>query len=255
MTMNRTFTKQRRRMACWLLPLFAGLALGGCKTAHMALPPDLPGDATVLAVEGRALSAFGGSFQFGPYQVTDIHRGWTKGSGSSISIGETELSSSKAKQKYRFSFTGPDRTTWNAQCATVADWSDMETGGLLGGRFRIQFSSNQQLVCTLDQNGGGKRSNLVMARSLNKDTKLQGVMVDDAARIDVSVTYNIDGTPIPVSDPTGFVFHIEGRPVGAVQVFNKGTVWIDNAVTPEVRTALAATSAILLLYQDMERRS
>jgi hypothetical protein len=43
--------------------------------------------------------------------------------------------------------------------------------------------------------------------------------------------------------------------VGAVQVFNKGTVWIDNAVTPQVRSALAATSAVLLLYQDMERRS
>lgn len=252
--MNRSFTNKWRRLAGWLLPLFAGLSLGGCQVAHMALPPDMQSDASELTVDGRALSIFSKSFQFGPYQVTDIHRGWTKGRGWSVSSGATEFSSSKAKQKYEFSLSESDRAAWQAHCATVADWSDLETNGFLGGRFGIEFTSNQRLVCTLNQDGGAKPLRLIMARSANAgDTALKGVVMDGATQIEVSGTHKLDATPIQVSTPTGYIFRAGGRPVGAVEVINKGTVWLDNAVTPETRSALAATAAVLLLYQDIEK--
>ncbi|MDH3229564.1 MAG: hypothetical protein OEN55_07220 [Alphaproteobacteria bacterium] len=240
-------------MAGRLLPVFAALALGGCQVAHMALPQELQGETTKLAVEGRALSVFDGTFEFGPYRVTDVHRGWTRVGGHSVSTGASEFSISNAKQKYELSINGPDRPARAVQCATTADWSEMETEGFLGGRFGLEFSSDHQLVCTLTEDGGGQPAKLVMAQSLNRDTALHGVMVDGATRIDISATHKLDFTPVQVDRPTGYVFHIEGRPVGAVEVMNTGTVWLDDAAPPGTRSALAAASAVLLLYQDIQK--
>lgn len=234
---------------CFLL-LFTGLLLSGCKVAHMALPKTLQSESREMTVEGRSLSIFSKSFRFGHYDITDVHRGWTRGKGFSI----WGYSASEAKQKYEFSVNESDRTTWEVQCTTEADWSQLETQGFLGGGLTIEFSSNRQLVCILKQEGGEKISKLVMAQSA-METALQGIMTDGATRIDISATHKLDTTPLQVRDPTGYIFHIKGRPVGAVEVVNKGTVWLNNSVTPETRSALAATSTVLLLYQDIKRMS
>ena len=87
------------------------------------------------------------------------------------------------------------------------------------------------------------------------ETALQGMVTDGATGIGISASHKLDFTPLHVSTPTGHIFHIKGYPVGAVEVFNKGTVWFNNSVTLETRSALAATSAILLLYQDISNTS
>ena len=255
MALNRLSTKKWRRITCRLMPLFAGVALSGCQVAHMALPDDLLSESSELAVEGRSLLIFKDSFEFGPYQVTDVHRGWTRGGGYSASAGATEFGSSEAEQEYELTVNEPDRPARIVRCATAADWSQMETDGFLGGRFGVEFSSNHQLVCTLKQDGG-RSSRLAMSLSASAgETALQGIMVDGATRIDISGTHRLDSTPLQVSTPTGYIFQIGGRSVGAVEVINSGTVWLDNSATPEVRSALAATSAVLLLYQDIQQTS
>jgi hypothetical protein len=254
--MNSSLTKEWRRMAGWLLPLFAGLSLSGCLVAHMALPHDLQSETSELAVEGRPLLLFNNSFRIGPYHVTDVHRGWTRGHGYSVSIGATEFGSSEAEQKFEFSVNEPDRPTWAVQCATTADWSQMETEGFLGGRLGVEFSSNQQLVCTLEQEGARKPLKLALSWSASAgETALQGIMMDGATRIDIAGTHKLDSTPLLVRTPTGYIFHIGGRPVGAVEVINSGTVWLNNSVTPGTRSALAATSAVLLMYQNVQEIS
>lgn len=243
-------------MAGGFLSLLAGLALSGCQAAHMALPDDLRNEASELAVEGRPLLIFNNSFRFGPYQVSDVHRGWTIGRGYSASVGTTEFGSSEAEQKFEFSVNEPDRPTWAVQCATTADWSRMETEGFLGGRLGVEFSSNQQLVCALHRQGAGTPLKLALSRSASAgDTALRGIMMDGATRIDIAGTHELDSTPLQVSSPTGYIYRIGGRPVGAVEVINAGTVWLNNAVGPATRSALAATSAVLLMYQDIEQLS
>ena len=236
-------------MAGRLLLLFTGLSLSGCHVAHMALPQNLQSESSALTVEGRSLLIFSKSFHFGLYNVTDVHRGWTRGDGFSI----WGYSESGAEQRYEFSVNESDRTTWEVQCTTEADWSQLEMQGFLGGDLTIEFSSNRQLACILTQEGGEKLSKLVMAQSAN-ETALQGIMTDGATRIEISPIHKLDTTPLRVREPTGYIFHIEGRPVGAVEVINKGTVWLNNSVTPETRSALATTSAVLLLYQDIKKK-
>ena len=77
-------------------------------------------------------------------------------------------------------------------------------------------------------------------------------MTDGTTQIDISATNKLAQSPLPLKDATGYLFHIGDRLVGAVEVFNKGTVWLDDTVTAEVRSALAATSTVLLLYQDIK---
>ena len=211
--MNRSFTKEWYRIAGWLLLLFTGLSLSGCQVAHMALPQDLQSETSELTVEGLALLIFNDSFQFGPYHVTDVHRGWTIGRGFSISHSTSKYSSSEAEQEYEFSINEPDRPTWAVQCATTADWSQLETEGFLGGRFGVEFSSNQQLVCALKQEGSEKLSKLVMAQSASaNETALQGIMTDGATQIYISATHKLDTTPLQVSAPTGYILHIGVAP-------------------------------------------
>ena len=237
-----------------IMVLFTGLSLSGCKVAHMALPQNMQNESSELTVEGRALLILRKSFQFGPYNVTNVHRGWTRGGGFSLSGGSASFSSSKAKQKYEFSVNESDRPTWEVQCATGAKWNEAGLKGFLGGGLSMEFSSSKQLVCTLKQEGGEKVAKLVMAQSAN-EMALQGIMTDGDTQIDISVTHKLAGTPLKLGEPTGYSFHIGGRPVGAVEVINKGTVWLNNSVTPETRSALAATSAVLLLYQDIKKMS
>ncbi len=252
--MNTSYTAQWRRTAGWLLCFLAGLALGGCQAAHMALPEDLPSDTAKLPVEGRAFSVFDGTFEFGPYRVTDVHRGWTDVDNNSVSSGGSEISSAKAKQKYRFSINGPDRPARAVHCTNTANWSGMETDGLMGGRFGIEASSNHRLDCTLTPDGGGTPSQLVMTRSLSaNETALRGVMTDGGEQIGIAGTHRLDTTSLKMGRTSGYIFRIGDRPVGAVEVINSGTVWLDDSLAPETRSALAAASAVLLLYQDIQK--
>jgi hypothetical protein len=246
--MNRSFTKKWHRIAGCLLILFTGLILTGCKVAHMALPQGLQGGSTELAVEGRGLAIFSKKFTIGPYQVTDVHRGWTRGKGYSIG----GYSSSEAKQKYEFSITKPGSPSWEVNCATEADWSKLKSKGFLGGTMSIDFSSSQQLVCNMQKEGARKPSTLVMAQSAN-EKELKGIMTDGTTQIDISVTHKLDSTSLKMGDPTGYIFHIGGSPVGATEIINKGTVWLNSSVKPDVRSSLVATSAVLLLYQDIQK--
>jgi hypothetical protein len=112
----------------------------------------------------------------------------------------------------------------------------------------MDFSSNRQLVCTLKHEGGEEPSKLVMEQSINERT-LTGIMTDGATQIEISATHKLTTTSFEAGIPTGYIFNIKDRPAGAVEVINKGVVWLNKSVTPEVRSALAATSAALLLYQ------
>lgn len=228
--------------------MLLGLSLGGCKAAHMALPQGAQGASSELPVEGRSLLIVRNSFQFAPYRVTDIHRGWTKGQGFSIA----GFSGSKAKQKYEFSVNEPGRATWKVRCTTRADWNKVDSQNFLGMSTSIEFSYDRSLACSMKQEGGKKPSKLLMGQS-SSETVMQGIMTDGATRIDISVSYKVDSSPLKLGDPTGYIFHIGGSFVGAVEVINKGTVWIHNAVAPETRSALAATSAVLLMHQDVKK--
>ncbi|MBU4603850.1 MAG: hypothetical protein KKH66_02990, partial [Proteobacteria bacterium] len=81
-----------------------------------------------------------------------------------------------------------------------------------------------------------------------------GVLEGPKLTIQVQGTDKLEGTTIPLSEPTGYVFSVAGQlsgTVGAVQVINDGLLWLPDSPQQE---AMAAASAALLLYQDISRK-
>ena len=229
--------------------LFTALLLNGCTVAHMALPKNMESASSEMTVEGRrGLAAFNSTMNFGPFNVTDMRRGWTRGKGWSI-LG---FSSSKAKQKYEFSINESDSPVWVVQCASGAKWKKLK--GFLGEGITTEFGTSKQLLCAMEQEGTNELAKLVMKQS-RKELVMEGVMTVGGNKIDISVIYKVAGSPLKLSDPTGYVFHLGELPVGAVEVINAGTVWLNNSETPETRSALAAASSVLLMYQDVKKMS
>ena len=227
--------------------LFAGLSISGCSVAQMALPDGSRSASRELPVEGLGLLIVRNSFHFKPYEVTDVHKGWTRASGFSIA----GYSSSVAKQNYEFSVEEPGRATWHVQCADRSDWEKADMQGFLGGGATIQFSYDRSLACRMQQEGGERVAKLFMKQSAS-ELVMEGVLKSGDTRIDISVTYHIESSPLKLGDPTGYLFHIGDRFVGAVEVMNMGTVWMHKSATPETRSALAAASAVLLMHQDIK---
>jgi hypothetical protein len=246
--MKVSFITNQFQMRGMLLMLFAVVLLNGCKVAHMALPQDLKSASSELAVEGLRGKIFVKSFNFGRYDVVDIQKGWTKGEGFSI-FG---FGSSKAKQRYEFKVNESGETKWKVRCSAKADWNELDLDRFTGGGISVEFSYDRQMICTMRQVGSEKILKLVMAQTF-KELMPKGVMIDGDTRVDISVSHKVDTSPLRLGDPTGYVFHINNRPVGAVEIINKGTVWLNNSLKPETRSALAATSAALLLHQDIKK--
>ncbi len=244
--MNRSYSKEWRRAAVWLLLILGGLSMGGCSVAHMALPEGSQGELEELPVEGLMKLIIRNYFDFAPYHVADVHRGWVKGQGWSIA----GFSSSKAKQKFEFSVSESGGAPWKVRCVSRADWNDAELQGFLGN-FSVQFSYDRSLACRMKRDGGGTPARFIMRQSAS-EMVMEGIMQDGDTRIDISVTYKVGSSPLRLGNPTGYLFHIDGRFVGAVEVINKGTVWMHKSVPPETRLALASASAVLLMLQDIK---
>ena len=88
--------------------------LAACTTAKMACPPECSVSAVEMPVTGRQGFGLSESFLFGPYHVSDVHRGWRV----TTSWGILGYGSSKSEQPFEFKLSAPDGAIWQAHCAT-----------------------------------------------------------------------------------------------------------------------------------------
>ena len=69
-----------------------GLILNtGCQVARMAVPPDLESGSEVFPCTGRQGFTWSEKFTFGPYAVTDVHRGWTCRFANSLDTAKRDV--------------------------------------------------------------------------------------------------------------------------------------------------------------------
>lgn len=230
--MNRGHRSRVLSLAC---AAFAGTGLifSGCHKAHMAVSPDLRIKAEAMPVKGRQGLVFRESFRFGPYHVTEVKRGWT-----------TTLSwwtVTQAKQSYHFTLIDSGGTLWRAQCAVQA-------------RMAEPLAASAALLGSFQPKAGGQEWRLTLSDAkieLIPQGVLEGVLTDGTTTIHVKGTRKLAGSPLPLSEATGYHFSLEGRPIGAVEVINDGMVWLHPAIEWPLRPVLAVTAAALLLYRDL----
>lgn len=230
------------------LGILAAAFLAGCTMARMAVPPDLPASATAMPVEGRKTFSFDESFHFGGSRVESVRRGWTHSTAWRF-LG---FESGKAKQTYEFHLKAAGGDSWKAHCATGVRWKEMEFENFLDsqGTLTWPLHSDTGFACTFDREGS-KAWKLAMDQGTD-DLVMNGVLTDGTAVIKVEGIRKLQGTPIPLGEPSGYLFLGPDGLVGAVEVINNGTVWIAGDVAPDVQSALACTSASLLLYRALK---
>jgi hypothetical protein len=221
----------------------------GCHAARLAVPPDLGATAREAPCKGRQGFAFNGDFSCGPIQVRNVHRSWTGSSG----MATWEFVSARARQRYEFAVTDGTGPVWDGQFAVVAGMAQAELYDFLGGTLEIEIDNRASLIGIVMNRETGQVWKLAVARTSGTDL-VKGTFRSGTWSIAIDGSRKLAGTPLPISEESGYVLMDEGRALAAVEVINQGAVWIDPAATPDLRGALAAASAALLLYRDLDIR-
>ncbi len=236
------------QVACLSVFLISLLGLVACTTAKMACPPELSASAVEMPVTGRQGFGLGGSFRFGPYQVTDVHRGWRVTTAWSI-LG---YGSSKSEQPFEFKVRDHGNAAWQAHCVVGVRWTEMELNNFMdtGGTLKWGLSSHALFTSEFSQPNNEKRWKMVMKQE-TQDLVMDGLLGDGAIRISVKGTRKLAGSTWPLTEATGYLFYRDQDLVGAVDILNQGAVWIEKDLPDPMRSVLVAAASALLLHGDL----
>jgi len=223
--------------------------LVACTTARMARPPEFSASAVEMPVTGRQGFSLSESFRFGPYHVSDVHRGWRV----TTSWGILGYGSSKSEQPFEFKLRAHDGAIWRAHCASGVRWKEMEFNNFMdtGGVLEWELSSHALFTCEFSLPDGKRPWRMVMKQE-TQDLVMDGLLGDGATRIFVKGTRELEGGAWPLTEATGYLFHRDQDLVGAVDVLNQGAVWMKKDLSADMRGAVAAAASALLLYRDLK---
>lgn len=238
--------KHGRNLAVFALATTGAVLMVGavaCSQARMALPGDLQGSAQVMSCKGRM--GFNENFEMGVYRVFDVKRGWTK----RTAWGFFNHEKSRSSQKYEYALTGSDGAVWRGQALAKLRESDFRTEAW-GGELEIGLASDQNLFIRLGREDA--KSGWTMFLMKNLDNVMEGWLGNGAAEYRIKGTRRLAGTPMPLTEASGYVISRDGRSLAAVDVVNAGSVAFSRSLELKERDLLAAAAAALLLYQDLE---
>jgi len=223
--------------------------LAACTTAKMACPPEFSASAIEMTVTGRQGFGFSESFRFGPYHVSDVHRGWRV----TTSWGILGYGSSKSEQPFEFKLSAPDGAIWQVHCATGVRWKELELNNFMdtGGTMEWELSSHALFTCEFsppDRKGLWK---MVMKQE-TQNLVMDGLLGHSTTRISVKGTRELEGGAWPLTEATGYLFYRDQNLIGAVDVLNQGAVWMKKNLSVDMRGAVAAAASALLLHRDLK---
>jgi len=235
------------RVALLSVRLYFLLGLAACTTARMACPPELSAAAVEMPVTGRQGFGLSDLF-FGPYIVSDVHRGWRV----TTAWGILGYGSSKSEQPFEFKLRVHGNAVWQAHCAAGVRWKEMEFNNFMdtGGVLEWELSSHALFTCEFSPPDKEKPWKMVMKQE-TQDLVMDGVLGDGVIRISVKGTRELAGGKWPLTEATGYLFYRDRDLLGAVDVLNQGAVWIKKELPDHTRRALAAAAAALLLNGDL----
>jgi hypothetical protein len=202
--------------------------------------PDSLSAAEPMPVAGRQGLRVQQRLQFGPYQAHQVERSWTRGRerGSTVIVRQVER-----RQDYSFRLARDGGDLWSASCRVSLDALRLEAGGV-----RISPADDSAIACTLRSLIEG--DDWELKASERWDRPLSGTISRRGETMELVGTNRLQGS-WPTGMTTGYQIRSEGEVVAAVEVINRGAVWLGPALELERRDLLAAVSASLLLLEDL----
>jgi len=215
----------------------AAVALAGCGGPKMKVPPDLEKDMDVLTTKGRrGTTRDGGGFEFGPYRVEEVQRGWSNPKGFDVFEDFTPLPGGG----YKYTFAGGGERSMTGKCATPEPEKIQE----LDGSVTVKEKS-QTVACLCEL--GAKVEAQVFVEDLAGE--FGGPVIVRDVELRATGIYGLaNGDKHPV--PAGYQIDADDGPVAGVEVLpGKARIWIREDLKKQDARALSCAVAGLMLFE------
>lgn len=237
---QQTRTKRSRAVShIGMLALLLAPALPACQMARMELPETLA-TAERMPVEGRQGLQWRQRVRFGPYDVHQLRRSWTRGRDR----GGPDAVQRDRRQEYSFTLREAGADRWTVSCL-----SSLRTLSIDVHTVEIRPEDESALYCNL-QSLEDPDEAWELELQERHERPLTGTLSRGAERLQVVGTNRAERS-LPLGSTTGYELREAGQVIGAVEVINNGAVWLPGGLEPERRTVLSAASAALLLLEEL----
>jgi hypothetical protein len=227
--------------AAWR-PVALALALpllSGCQTARMPIPDTLVASER-MPVSGRQGLQINQRLRFGPYEAHQVRRSWTRGRDRGASTIATQY---ERRQEYRFTLREAGEDHWFVACHAAALTVSIEILSV-----DVRPTDESTLYCNLQLLSDPSTSWTLELRE-TRDRPLSGTLTG-GERLAVVGTNRVDRA-LSMGETTGYEFRGNDEVLGAVEVLNRGAVWLRADLNPDGRRVIAGASAALLLLEDL----
>ena len=224
--------------------------LSSCAAPHVYVDNKLKSNATEYLVEGRQ-NAFKKQMTVGKFVFTNVKRGWTTSSSSSLFFKKQNDAKSKLSFKMKYK-----RMEVETFCAAQAKTKSFVFGKLeMSDEAKDVYTGMIQIKDSTAWDFTVKNTN-----NLNWSDPSDGYATNGTKRIEIKDVRKAEGkTPKLMPDTIfGYTFILDNEPIATVEtIAGKGGVWIKKGLDPETETVVANLAAAMLLRPDLssiERR-
>lgn len=213
------------------------LLLSGCSTARMQLPTTLSA-VEAWQVTGANPRTWNRPLAFGPWETARVEERSTFSWGFEA-LGVTVTG---ARRPYELTVRGPSGAGRDVACLT----REITLGrGTLAAE--VTGIVAPRLLCTIHGDGSTPASLLIGRHGGG----LRGTLRTASASYSIESVHRLAGSRIPTGDPAGYEIVGDGSVAAAVEVVNRGRVWIAAPGGDQAPTLAAAAAALLLFDPEI----
>lgn len=236
-----------RRVALGIIAISS--LLGACQTPDMALSDSKLAETPGWRVSGRQGFLFRQKLQYGNYKTSRVKRGWTRSYHLPFFIHFQG-----ARQRLSFTQFLPDSSI--AEVMAVSNFQSKELP-LFRDFFRITLDYENSfagvIVLNADSNQTWEFLMHGVAGNLFRQVGGFARLGNDSIYINQVTRYN-RANSWSGAGVLGYEFVENGHVLGAVELLNRGKVWIQPDLEPNQALLVSSLSSALLLYQNLEEQ-
>lgn len=222
------------------------ILLSACSTPRINVNEQLLSDSDLYEVQGRQGWLVNQTLSFGEFQSGKVDRSWTKGYDYPFIVRFTG-----AKEKLSFTLQNGSKNEADIFCISKLREQDLQ---LFHKYFDINLNAKDVFSGSIIIGGNaGYDFYITNLNQNNISRKVEGRITGEGRIISIEPIKKLEGNKAYLSAQTpGFEFTMNGELIGAVEVLNKGRIWIRKSLPEADRLLIASAASALLLRSDLE---
>ncbi len=236
----------RMQLTPYLVPLV--LVASACRMAAMPVPLALQGNSDAWQVKEDKSFFRTKAIHLGQFDTQKIDRSWIHGSGHSVNVGWFGGYSTKERhESYEFIFGENKNPEMKVKCVSRFMEDVQRVTTFWGDKYSVD--SNVMLGCMIKMEGTAVGELRIAGLP---DSQLRGGISVDGFQFAIESVHKIEGSSIPIVEPTGYTIALDGEVIAAVQHINTPVVHMSKEMGPRLHKAIALTASMLILFRPLE---